>query len=52
MRPPATAVDKAEGDEDMVCTINAQAPAVLARKLPRWRCTSAPTSFDGSGQRV
>ena len=51
-----TAVDKAEGDEDMARTINAQAPAVLAREASALGALlvhfSTDYVFDGSGQRA
>ncbi len=50
-----TAVDKAESEPDLVCTINAQAPGVLAqeaKKLGSWLIHySTDYVFDGSGSK-
>ncbi len=51
-----TAVDQAEGDADMACTINARAPAVLAREAAALGALlvhfSTDYVFDGSGQQA
>ena len=51
-----TAVDQAEADEDMARTINARAPAVLAREAAALGALlvhfSTDYVFDGSGQRA
>ena len=51
-----TAVDQAEGDEDTARTINARAPAVLAREAATLGALlvhfSTDYVFDGSGQRA
>ena len=51
-----TAVDQAEADEDMARTINARAPAVLAREATALGALlvhfSTDYVFDGSGQRA
>jgi len=48
-----TAVDRAESDQDLAFTVNAQAPAVLAREAARSGCWllhfSTDYVFDGSG---
>lgn len=51
-----TAVDQAEGDEDVARTINARAPAVLAREVAALGALlvhfSTDYVFDGSGQQA
>jgi dTDP-4-dehydrorhamnose reductase len=51
-----TAVDQAEGDADMACTLNARAVAVLAREAAALGALlvhfSTDYVFDGSGQRA